>query len=99
MARSTELGHLISLAREFRALVRRREPNRLDERVATAQGSALAGFAKGLARDLVAVRAALSLPWSTGPAEGQISRLKTIKRTMCGRAGFELLRHRVLEAA
>jgi transposase len=99
MARSPELGHLISLAREFRTLVRRREPDRLDEWVATARGSALAGFATGLARDLAAVRAALSLPWSTGPVEGQISRLKTIKRTMCGRAGFELLRHRVLEAA
>jgi hypothetical protein len=37
--------------------------------------------------------------WSTGPEKGQISRLKTIKRTMCGRAGFDLLRHRVLEAA
>jgi transposase len=71
MASAPELGHLISLAREFRTLV----------------------------RDLAAVRAALSLPWSTGPVEGQISRLKTIKRTMCGRAGFELLRHRVLEAA
>src|SRR3954471_10962847 len=35
----------------------------------------------------------------TGPVEGQICRLKTIKRTMCGRAGFDLLRHRVLEAA
>ena len=45
-----------------------------------------------------AVRAALSLPWSTGPVEGQISRLKTIKRTMYGRAGVELLRHWVLEA-
>ena len=99
MARSPELGRLISLAREFRTLVRQKEPDRLDEWVATARGSALAGFAEGLARDLAAVRAALSLPWSTGPVEGQISRLKTIKRTMCGRAGFELLRHRVLEAA
>jgi transposase len=45
-----------------------------------------------MARDLAAVRAALSLPWSTGPVEGEISRLKTIKRTMCGRVGFELLR-------
>ncbi len=56
-------------------------------------------FAGGLTRDLAAVRAALSLPWSTGPVEGQISRLKTIKRTMCGRAGFELLRQRILQAA
>lgn len=49
------------------------------------------GFAGGLKRDLAAVRAALSLPWSTGPVEGQISRLKTIKRTMDGRGGFDLL--------
>jgi transposase len=99
MASSPELSHLISLAREFRTFVRQKEADRLDEWVATARGSALAGFAEGLARDLAAVRAALSLPWSTGPVEGQISRLKTIKRTMCGRAGFELLRHRVQEAA
>jgi transposase len=99
MASSPELHHLISLAREFRTLVRQKEADRLDEWVTTARRSALAGFAEGLARDLAAVRAALSLPWSTGPVEGQISRLKTIKRTMCGRAGFELLRHRVLEAA
>jgi len=64
-----------------------------------AKGSALAGLAGGLTRDLAAVRAALSLPWSTGPVEGQISRLKMIKRTMYGRAGFELLRQRILQAA
>ena len=61
-------------------------------------GSTLVGFADGIKRDLDAVRSALVLPWSTGPVEGQISRLKTIKRTMCGRAGFELLRRRVLLA-
>jgi transposase len=64
-----------------------------------AKGSALAGFADGTRRDLDAVRAALALPWSTGPVEGQISYLKTIKRTMCGRASFTLLRQRVLLAA
>ena len=80
-------------------MVRCRQADRLDGWLAAAKGSALAGFASGLVRDLAAVRAALSLPWSTGPVEGQISRLKTIKRTMCGRAGFELLRHRVLQAA
>jgi transposase len=99
IAASPDLGRLIGLAREFRAMVRRQQADRLDGWLAVAKGSALAGFADGLARDLAAVRAALSLPWSTGPVEGQISRLKTIKRTMCGRAGFELLRHRVLEAA
>jgi hypothetical protein len=43
--------------------------------------------------------AVLSLPWSTSPVEGQINRLKTIKRQMYGRAGFDLLRRRILAAA
>jgi transposase len=80
-------------------MVRRQQADRLDRWLATVKGSALAGFADGLRRDLDAIRAALSLPWSTGPVEGQISYLKTIKRTMCGRAKFDLLRHRILEAA
>ena len=80
-------------------MVRQQQANRLDAWLAAAKGSALAGFAGGLIRDLTAVQATLSLPWSTGPVEGQISRLKTIKRTMCGRAGFELLRQHVLQAA
>jgi transposase len=99
IARSPELAGLISLAREFRSMVRCQQADRLDGWLAAAKGSALVGFSSGLVRDLAAVRAALSLPWSTGPVEGQISRLKAIKRTMCGRAGFELLRHRVLQAA
>jgi transposase len=49
--------------------------------------------------DLPAVQAALDMGWTTSPVEGQISRLKMIKRTMYGRAGFELLRARVLRAA
>ena len=47
-------------------------------------------------RDLDAVRAALSEPWSNGQVEGQVNRLKVIKREMYGRAGFDLLRCRVL---
>jgi transposase len=53
-------------------------------------------FAQGLLQDEGAVRAALSLPWSNGQVEGQVNRLKLIKRTMYGRGGFELLRRRVL---
>jgi len=99
IARSPELMSVITLARAFRAMVRRKEAGNLDDWLTAAQATALAGFVGGLKRDLAAVRAGLSLPWSTGPVEGQISRLKTIKRTMCGRANFDLLRHRVLEAA
>ena len=99
LARSPEVENLSGLARRFRVMVREQQAEQLDGWLTAAKASALAGFADGITRDFDAVRAALELSWSTGPVEGQISRLKTIKRTMCGRAGFELLRHRVLEAA
>jgi transposase len=55
-------------------------------------------FAKGLIQDQAAVQAALSLPWSTGQVEGQVNRLKLIKRQMYGRAKFDLLKLRFLAA-
>jgi transposase len=60
--------------------------------------SPLRYFAASLARDKTAVLAALSLPWSNGQTEGQINRLKFLKRQMYGRAKFDLLRLRVLMA-
>jgi transposase len=57
---------------------------------------AVARFAYGLHKDISAVAAAVDTSWSSGQVEGQINRLKTIKRQMYGRAGFELLRARVL---
>lgn len=59
----------------------------------------LVTFGQGLQRDYAAVSAALALPWSSGQAEGQINRLKTLKRQMYGRASFDLLPARVLRAA
>ena len=59
----------------------------------------LISFAKGLQRDEAAVRVGLSLKWSQGPVEGTINKLKLIKRSMYGRANFDLLRTRVLCAA
>ena len=56
-------------------------------------------FAAGLEADGAAVRAALTHPWSSGQAEGQVNRLKMLKRQSYGRAGFDLLRQRVLLAA
>jgi len=56
----------------------------------------LVRFAYGLQKDSSAVTAAVDTPWSTGQVEGQINRLKTVKRQMYGRASFELLRARVL---
>ena len=60
---------------------------------------ALESFAAGLQQDEAAVSAALTLPYSSAQAEGQIHKLKLIKRQMYGRANFDLLRHRVLLAA
>lgn len=57
---------------------------------------ALKNFAQGLKRDYDAVENALTQPWSNGPVEGHVNRLKTIKRQMYGRAGFDLLKLRVL---
>ena len=68
-------------------------------RLAATVGASLEGFASGPRKDLAVVRAALEMPWSTRPVEGRINRLKTIKLTMYGRAGFELLRSRTLRAA
>jgi len=59
----------------------------------------LGSFAESLRKDLPAVRAALMLPWSNGQTEGQVHRLKLIKRQMYGRAKFDLLAQRVCHAA
>jgi transposase len=60
---------------------------------------ALRRFAAGLKSDLAAVRAGLREPWSNGPTEGFVHKLKLVKRQAYGRAGFALLRQRVLRAA
>jgi transposase len=99
LAEAPALAEIRCLARGFAALVRKEGAGTLDEWLAAAAGTPLASFAEGRGKDLAAVRAALDTPWSTGPVEGQISRLKTIKRTMDGRAGFDLLRSRVLHVA
>ena len=57
---------------------------------------ALTRFVRTLQQDLRAVEAAVTKPWSNGPVEGHINRLKTLKRQMYGRAGVKLLRARLL---
>src|SRR3954463_610769 len=97
-----ELDQAIELAEEFAALVRRREPGHLDPWLQRAQDGtvvSLRRFAKRLLADYNAVRAAVTLGWSNGPVEGQINRLKMLKRTMYGRADLDLLSRRFLLAA
>lgn len=98
-AEEPELGAAIAWARQFNAFVRRKVNGDLDEILATADHTMLARFAAGLRRDAKAIRSALELPWTTSPVEGQISRLKMLKRAMYGRAGLDLLRARLLHAA
>ncbi|WP_053081471.1 transposase [Methylobacterium aquaticum] len=65
----------------------------------TCEAPAIATFASGLEADIAAVRAALMEPWSSGQAEGQVNRLKLIKRQCYGRAGLNLLKRRMVLAA
>ena len=89
----------VAVAKRLNRLLRRASEENLDQVLDAAASTPLAGFAAGLRRDLEAVQTALDTPWTTSPAEGQINRIKTIKRSMYGRAGFQLLRARVLDAA
>ncbi len=87
------------LGQHFTKMVRERQAEALLpwlEDVAKSKIDALTGFANGIKQDLAAVTNALSLPWSNGQTEGQVNRLKLIKRQMYGRANFDLLRRRVL---
>lgn len=67
-----------------------------DELLHTTGIQEVRSFAAGLERDKAAVAAALSLPYSNGQTEGQVGRLKFIKRSAYGRAKLDLLRQRVL---
>lgn len=87
------------LAQAFITMVRERHAPDLDDWLARATTSGipeLQTFAAGIERDKPAVVAALSLPYSNGQVEGQVNRLKLIKRKAYGRANFDLLRQRVL---
>lgn len=95
----TKVAEAYTLGRRFIAMVKEHESSGLKswlDDVAKSGIEALKGFAKGIEQDLAAVINALSLPWSNGQTEGQVNRLKLIKRQMYGRANFDLLRKRVL---
>jgi transposase len=98
----THVARAYTLRQAFVTLARERRGEALEAWMGEAIGSgldALARFARGLRHDLVAVKAGLTLAWSNGVTEGQIHRLKLVKRQGYGRAGFALLRQRVLQAA
>jgi transposase len=98
---SDELAAALDLAGGFADLIRKRSSSTLAEWLARGEASSdpdLRRFAEGIRRDEACVQAAVTERWSNGPVEGHVNRLKTIKRQMYGRAGFVLLRARVLNA-
>ena len=97
-----ELQGAHRLAEAFGQLVRERQREALDPWLTAAEESGVPEFrefARVMRRDHAAVVAALTYEWSNGQTEGQITRLKCVKRQMYGRAGFGLLKQRVLRAA
>ena len=98
-ALSSEIRTAAEAINEFDRILRERDAAAFDRWLVTVQATALRGFTSGIINDIAAVRAALSQPWSNGPVEGQVNRLKMLKRQMYGRAKFDLLRSRVLHAA
>jgi transposase len=99
---NSELERAYELAQEFSRMVRERDPEMLDgwlEEASDSDSPELCSFAEGLRGDYGAVRAALCERWSNGQVEGQINRLKLLKRQMYGRANLDLLKRRVVGAA
>lgn len=90
------------LTQDFATMVREHHGERLDAWLAEVDAcgaSALQRFATGVHADLAAVRAGLTEEWSNGPTEAFVHKLKLLKRQGYGRAGFDLLRQRLLCAA
>jgi transposase len=101
-AQHAKVAETIDLAQDFATLVRQRQPASLDpwlQRAIASTLEALRRFATGLYEDYEAVKAGVTLPWSTGPVEGHINRLQRLKRQMFGRARLALLRHRLVYAS
>lgn len=96
---SPEISSGLKLVKEFQSLLVGKQADRFDQwRLCVEQSGLkeLQSFSAGLMKDEAAVRAAMSYAWSNGQVEGKVNRLKMIKRMMSGRAGFALLKARVL---
>ncbi len=102
LAVSEEVQTVHDLLHAFLSMVRERKHQQLRPWMEKASKSGIPefkSFVVGIERDYDAVREALRQPWSQGPTEGKINKLKTIKRMMYGRAGFRLLRQRLFHDA
>lgn len=102
LAAAPEVATALEAVEEFRRLVRARDRAALDPWFGQAEASGtpeLRAFAANLRRDQAALEAALTYAWSSGQVEGQVTKIKLVKRQMFGRAKLDLLRKRMLLAA
>jgi transposase len=83
----------------FQAMIRKRTLDTFDRWLEQARSGLIASFANGILKDKAAVVAAITLPWSNGQTEGQITKLKLVKRQMYGRGKIDLLQARVIGVA
>ena len=91
------IGQVRDLCLRFKVMINDKKPNELAQWCQDASACAgLSNFVKGLRQDYAAVEQAIGSVWSNGQTEGQVNRLKTLKRQMYGKASFDLLRIRVL---
>lgn len=97
-ARVPTLVEARMLVESFQTMVRKKLVADLDPWITTASLSLIGSFASGIIRDKAAVRAAITEPWSNGQTEGQITKLKLVKRQMYGRAKIDLLQARLIGA-
>jgi transposase len=98
---SLEIKKAVELAGHFYQLMKERNVGRLSEWIEKAKNSGipeLRAFVRGIENDQAVIEAAMSQEWSNGQVEGQVHRLKLLKRQMYGRAKFDLLRAKVLAA-
>ena len=80
-------------------MIRKKAEADFEPWIAAASPSLIASFANGIAKDTAAVHAAIMQPWSNGQTEGQITKLKLVKRQMYGRAKLDLLQARLIGTA
>jgi transposase len=100
-AQQADVAEAIDLAQDFAHLVRQRQPHQLEPWLGRAAKRAMGAwqrFGNGLRDDDDAVKAGVTLPWSSGPVEGQSTRVKLLTRQMFGRASLALLERRFVLA-
>ncbi len=93
------LAKVHGLVVRFQTMIRSRAAAHLNPWIVDAETSLISSFVRGILKDKAAVRAAISEPWSNGQTEGQVNKLKLVKRQMYGRANIDLLEARLLGPA